>query len=267
MLVTLEPFSHTYKDERGLMYKSVSSLLSEYKHPFEPHKVVQNGKTILENYTQKNGGTQEEWLDTWEKNKDFACDRGHAFHSLKELVVSNSPFFKVGKDFMPVRNINMIWKIIGEGRFNMLPPGIYTEVCCWNYTARIAGTMDLLILYPDHSFSIKDYKTNGEFRTQSYMDRPMKLPFLDLPDCHYGHYTVQLSLYAWLLIQHGWKLRDLEILYYKISDENAALIMQLGIMPSDLEPESYDLPYVGEAIQQMIDTRIQYLKSFNPKLR
>lgn len=267
MLVTLDHSTHTYTDKKGRLYKSVSSLLGEYKHPFEPHQSQKNGKTLIDNYTEKNGRTKEEWLELWDKQRDFACDRGHAFHSLKELIVANSPFVKIGNDLLPVRNINYIWNIVGEGRFDLLPVGVYTEVCVWNQITKVAGTMDLLIIYPNRKFSIKDYKTNGEFRTESYQNRPMKYPFTNYPDCHIGHYTVQLSLYAWLLEQYGYECIDLELLYYKLDGFQAALIMQLEMMPNDLEPVIYPVPYCSSEIDQVIRTRIEYLNAFKPNYR
>ncbi len=263
MLVTLDHTNHTYTDSRGRLYKSVSSLLSEYKHPFEPHKITRENRTLVENYAQKNGGTTEDWLERWEKNKQFACDRGHAFHSLKELLIANSPFVKFHDEFLPVRNINYVWNIIGEGNFRNLPPGVYTEVCCWDSLSRIAGTMDLLIIYPDKTFRIKDYKTNTEFQTESYNNRPMKYPFTNYPDCHIGHYTAQLSLYAWLLIQFGYKLLDLEVLHYRIPAEDAGLIMELGILPSDLEETSYNVAYCSSEIDTVISQRVDYLRNLN----
>jgi len=267
MLVTLDHTTHTYTDEKGRLYKSASSLLADYKHPFEPHKSVQNGKTIIQNYVEKNGGDEDYWLDSWEKNKQFACDRGHAFHSLKELVVANSPFVKVHDEFLPVRNIGHIWNMIGEGNFRTLPHGVYTEMILWDTYARTAGTADLIIIYPNRTFRVKDYKTNGEFRTESYMNRPMKYPFTNFPDCHLGHYTAQLSFYAWLLIQHGYKLLDLEVLHYKLDPQDTALVMELGILPPSLEPTSYFVPYCEDEINIMVSHRIDYLRSFQTKNR
>lgn len=259
MLVSLDHSTHTYTDERGRLYKSVSSLISDYKQPFEPHKVMRNGKTLIENYTQKNGGTINGHLGAWEEKKEFACDRGHAFHSLKEIAVASSPFYKADDQLLPVRNIGYIWNIIGDGRFNMLPPGVYPEMVLWNFHARIAGTADLVIIYPDRTFSIKDYKTNGEFRTESYQNRLMKPPFYNLYDCHMGHYTAQLSFYAWMLMQYGYKLRDLELLHYNLSAEDSGLVMELQVMPPSLEPTSYPVLFEQGAVEEVIQNRIDFL--------
>lgn len=267
MLVTLDHTTHTYTDEKGRLYKSASSLLSDYKHPFEPHRSTQNGKSIVQNYSEKNGESTQFWLDSWEANKNFACDRGHAFHSLKEMVVANSPFVKIHDEFLPVNNIDYIWNRIGAGNFRGLPPGVYTEMILWDSYSRTAGTADLVIIYPNKTFRIKDYKTNGEFRTEPYMSRPMKFPFSNYPDCHIGHYTAQLSLYAWLLIQYGYTLLDLEVLHYGLTPEDTGLVMELGILPPSLEPTSYLVPYCENEINLMISDRIDYLRSFQTKNR
>jgi hypothetical protein len=259
MLVSLDHTTHTYTDERGRLYKSVSSLISDYKQPFEPHKVMANGKTLIENYVYKNGGTVNSQLGAWDEKRDYACDRGHAFHSLKELAVISSSYYRANDQLLPVRNISYLWNIIGEGRFSMLPPGVYTEMLLWNYTARIAGTADLVIIYPDRTFSIKDYKTNGEFRTEAYQNRLMKPPFHNHYDCHMGYYTAQLSFYAWMLIQYGYRLRDLELLHYNLSPEDSGLIMELQLMPPSLQPTPYQVLFDQPAVEEVLEDRREFL--------
>jgi hypothetical protein len=271
MRVTLDEVSHTYTDGRGLIYKSVSSIISQYKQPFDPHRVTENKKTILENFIDKNGGTAEQHLTAWDNHRDWACEKGHAFHSLKELIVNARGIFVTMEGVeLPVRNIELVWQAVGEGRFDKLLPGVYTELVMWNLITRTAGTADVVIVYPDRTFDILDYKTNGKFQTRPWWDkvtktnRRMKYPCFEQPDCHLGHYTVQLNIYAWFLIQFGLKPRNLRILHYDIPTEDVPSIVQDGILP-EIEPTSYEIDYNPTLTKTIMDLRKSYLQTLKHK--
>lgn len=256
MRVTLNHSNHVYKDEKGQAYKSVSSIISQYKHPFDPYKKDKQGRTLIQNYVKKHGKSEQYWLSRWEFTKNRACEKGTAFHDLKEMVVNSQSIQIVRNREMPVQNVNKVWQLPGhEGNFHLLWPGVYTELTLWNYQHRIAGTADLVIIYPDRTFDIGDYKTNGKFEVNSFMSRPMKWPCTNLPDCHLGHYTLQLSLYAWMLIQFGLKPRSLRIAHYDIPDDEVNNIVQHGTLP-DIKPTIYDLVYAEAEVQQVTKDRL-----------
>ena len=134
MRVTLNTDNHTYKDEQGQFFKSVSSIISQYKHPFNPHKKMPNRQTLIQNYVEKNGESEQYWLDVWEAKKDYACNKGTAFHDLKELVVNSQSVQRTGKFELPVQNLEFQWQLPRyEGRIDLLWPGMYTELIIWNY--------------------------------------------------------------------------------------------------------------------------------------
>jgi hypothetical protein len=260
MRVTLEPVKHIYTDNKGQTYKSVSSFISKYKHPFDPYKKGTNGKTLIANYTAKHGQTEQYWLAKWEEKRDWACEKGHAFHDLKEMVVNGRGTHIAGNRETIVRNYNQQWQIPErEGRFDLLEPGTYTELCLWNYAHRAAGTADLVTVYRDGTFDIDDYKTNGEFKTTGFAGAVMKYPCTNLPDCHLGHYTLQLSMYAWFLIQFGLKPNKLRLHHYDIPDKEVDSIVKLGILPN-IKPTVYEVPYIGHEVKLIMVERSAELK-------
>lgn len=262
MRVTLEPIQHIYTDDRGNSYKSVSAIISQYKHPFDPYKKATNGKTLLENYVEKNGQTEQYWLAIWENKKDYACEKGSAFHDLKEMVVNNIGIHRTEKLELPVQNPNRQWQIPNhEGMFHLLWPGVYTELTLWSYQYKIAGTADLITLYPDRSFDIDDYKTNGEFKTEGFRGQCMKYPCIALPDCHLGHYTLQLSLYAWMLTQFGLKPNKLRLHHYDIPDREVEGIVKHGILP-DIKPTIHEVSYVEKLVNEIAEQRLTELKRY-----
>lgn len=259
MRVTLNHSNHVYKDGKGQTYKSVSSIITQYKHPFDACKKDKHGKTLIENYAAKHGQTEQYWLDKWEKHKDWACEKGSAFHDLKEMLVNGRGIHKTDKVELPVQNPNKQWQLPAhEGMFNLLWPGVYTELTIWNYQHRIAGTADLITIYPDRTFDIDDYKTNGKFETSSFMGRPMKYPCTNLPDCHLGHYTLQLSLYAWMLIQFGLKPGKLRLHHYDIPESEVESIVKHGILP-EIQPTIYQVVYAADEVAAITKERLTEL--------
>ena len=255
MRVILNEADHTYTDERGQYYKSVSSVIAQYKQPFDPYKIMVNGQTLIANYVAKHGFSEQYWLDNWAGKRDYACEKGHAFHYLKEMYVNNQAFVKARNRFMPVQNQNQQWMIkTYEGLFGQLKPGVYTELCIWNALALLAGTADLVTIYPDRTFDIDDYKTNGEFKTESFQGRPMKFPCINLMDCHLGHYTLQLNLYAWMLAQFGLTPNNLRILHYDIPEDKVEQIVRFGVLP-EIEPTVYEIGYDEDLALAIINNR------------
>lgn len=265
MRVTLEHSKHIYTDTKGQVYRSVSSFISQYKHPFDPYKITKDGKTLLQNYVEKNGQTEQYWLDRWDDVRDYACEKGHAFHDLKEMVVNNRGVHIVERREMPVQNHNKQWQLPAhEGRFDLLWPGVYTELTLWNYAHRIAGTADLVTIYPDRTFDIDDYKTNGKFQTEAFKGQPMKYPCTNLQDCHLGHYTLQLSLYAWMLIQFGLKPRNLRLHHYDIPESEVDKIIKQGILP-DIEPTIHEVGFTEREVFLVMQERTIELKRLKRK--
>ena len=255
MRVILEPITHTYKDETGRLYTPVSHIISDYKEKFDPYKVMPNGGTLISNYVAKHGHTETYWLDLWEEKKNRACEKGTAFHNLKELAINGRGIVRVGQEELNVHNIDYVWRVNSmEGVFGKLPPGVYTELCLWNYKAKIAGTADVVTIYPDKTFDIDDHKTNGKFEIEGFRGKTMKYPFNKLPDCNLGHYTVQLSLYAWMLEQHGLKCRALRLHHYTIPEDQVDNIILNGIMPN-ITPVIYTVDYVKQDIETLIKQR------------
>ena len=70
----------------------------------------------------------------------------------------------------------------------------------------LIGVADLIIKDENH-ITIIDYKTDEKIETTSRYDtaknkkKCMKYPLTKLPDCNLSHYSIQLSLYAWMLQQ------------------------------------------------------------------
>ena len=161
-----------------------------------------------------------EIIQQWEDNKNKACERGTAIHLGKELEYYKAPehhvkFFGLGGSFKCEKD-----------HYEMnLDKGIYPEYLVAKKTndgkLKIAGQIDLLIKDGNDIYII-DYKTNKKLDKQSYFNpstkkhEMMKYPLNNVMDCNMMHYTLQLSLYAYLLqiINPEFNVKQLMIIHY-----------------------------------------------------
>lgn len=265
--VVLDEASHTYSDSNNLKYDSFSKMVSHFKEPFDPYKVMGDGGTLIGNYVLKNGGTEQYWLDMWENNKNKACVRGSAFHKIKEDLANHADFFKHNSRDYPTRYFNQVTDQNPGIDYSQLPDGAYQELTIFNRRWMIAGQADKVI--KDHQYvDIDDYKTNGNFETVSYKPprgsyRMMKRPVGHHMDCHLGHYTMQLSVYGWMLEQFGLIVRQLRVLHYLILEEDEKRIMKYVALKAEdklkeedptlrIEPSVYLIKYDRDGAEAMI---------------
>jgi hypothetical protein len=114
------------------------------------------------------------------------------------------------------------FKVINQEHYDLsnLPEGIIPELIIHNDEFKVAGTSDLVIVHPNRVISISDYKTNKVLESVNKYGDKMFEPLLHLHDCNISHYTVQLSLYAWMLQQYGYTIKDLSLLHVKKDQED-----------------------------------------------
>jgi ATP-dependent exoDNAse (exonuclease V) beta subunit len=116
---------------------------------------------------------------------------------------------------------------------------------------KVAGQIDLLIKDGDE-ITIIDYKTNKEIKKKSYYDSNtktnlmMKYPLNNLMDCNYYHYTLQLSLYAYLLQQ--------------INPNFIIKSLQLYHIDHDGKSKTYHLDYLKDDVVRMLKHYKKILK-------
>jgi len=93
----------------------------------------------------------------------------------------------------------------------------YPELRLYNHEYKLAGSADLITTYKNGNIDICDYKTSKTLDFQSYQNpytkhkQMMKDPISDLDDCNFTHYSLQLSIYAWMMEQLGYKISNLTI--------------------------------------------------------
>jgi hypothetical protein len=255
-----EPFDGEYWS----MYKAVQRLVEEEhnEYYFQQWKGSIGYKNVINTFVneadeatiEKLKTTQEVIKKEWEYEKNIACFNGSNFHKAKEdgwlakpehyEGVIKRQWYTTGVQDMSGKNISP----------EDLPDGVYSELVLWNHFYEIAGQADIVYIETVDGvryIDIDDYKTNKKIDETSYQNprtkkyKMMQKPLGTVMDCNHGHYSLQLSLYAWMLEQFGFKVRNINFQHWN----------NVGTKEEPHYEFNRDFPisYLGKEIKKMLD--------------
>ena len=173
---------------KGQKFKSVSSYVAKFSHPFDP-----TGE-ILTNCARRDGITEGELQAKWDEIKDKACDKGTRIHEEHELMLQGIGY---PSEFM--YNLMKKWELLD------------TETIIFDERFKLAGQCDGL-LYNGTVWMI-DFKTNKNLTQENPYNQFMLPPYDFLPDTPYGHYTLQLNVYRTMLESGGIPVEKMSLVY------------------------------------------------------
>jgi hypothetical protein len=240
--VTFTEKDHKYTHYTGKQYISTTTVVSKYKQPFDAeywslYKAIQRyfnerlgpgefekikkqvgWENIIPTQLKRIGNMellikfQDEILDQWEEEGKIASTNGTKFHKEKEFETNSQKL-----DL----NYNLPIQISNRDLAN-LADGVYAELVVYNEQYEVAGQADKVIRQGKY-VDIDDYKTSKKIDRKSFYHyltghKMMLEPLNNLMDCHLMHYTMQLSVYGYMLEQFGMKVRRLRI-YHQPLDE------------------------------------------------
>jgi len=194
-----------------------------------------------------------EILKQWDETRDEACSHGSYLHEILETSFYGNTHFDLSKFGCPqvCGNYSCI-----KGNYHLdLDNGIYPEFLMSYVTPegiRIAGQADLIVK-SGNDIDILDWKTNKEIKRRSFYNSSkkrnvmMKYPLNDIEDCNYNIYTLQLSLYAYMLQQLNpeFNIRSLKLVH----------------ITRDGKQTTYDLEYRKNEIERMLKHYAKELKT------
>ena len=173
---------------------------------------------------------KKEWKDT---NK-ASTDKGTKTHNHREKDSLDRAWKMVEGNnvFHYSYNGALENTTFGKDRIEGIP-----ELRLYNHEYKIAGTTDNPYFYPDGSVWIDDFKTNKKLVFENKWEN-MLHPLSHLPNCNISHYTIQLSLYGWMLEQFGYKVKRLtltHILYDENDLEIGEKLIEIPYLKGDVE--------------------------------
>ncbi|GAG40810.1 unnamed protein product, partial [marine sediment metagenome] len=144
-----------------------------------------------------------------------------------------------------------------------LSDGVYPEHLVYLKSAGLCGQADIVEVV-DNKLYINDYKTNKEIKEKGFTNwegitSKMFKPVNHLDDCNLNHYSLQLSLYAYIIKKHNPTLKvgglTLQHVKFKIAgvDKNGYPIAELDNgEPVIDEVKMYELPYLQDEVRSII---------------
>ena len=219
MSIIFNAADHSYKsiEAEGIDWISVTSLLSNFKKPFDAEKVA--ASVTKKTRSKWYGIPPEKILELWKAEADRATTLGTFYHNQREADICSSSSIEL--EGLPIP----IYKPIEENSQKKAPEqkltdGIYPEHMVYIKSAGICGQSDLVEVV-NSKVNIIDYKTNKEIKTESFKNwegtsDKMSHPVSHLDDCNFNHYALQLSIYMYIILKHNRKLRPGKIYIHHV---------------------------------------------------
>lgn len=210
MSIAFKASDHSYVsiDDTDIQWTSVTSLVSNFKEPFDAEATAQK---VCKNKKSKWYGLEpSEILEAWNSEGKRATDLGTFYHNQREAdLCSLASVEREGSTlpvYAPIEKDDLKY-----APSQKLEPGIYPEHMVYLKSAGICGQSDLVEVIGDEIYII-DYKTNKEIKTESYVNwegisKKMLFPVNNLDDCSFNHYALQLSVYMFIMLKHNPKLK------------------------------------------------------------
>lgn len=233
--VFFDAFEHKYQNANGDIYTSVTQLIEQYKKPFD--KMYWAKKKALER-----GVTADVILDEWAGITRLACHNGNVIHDKLDAGIGGESYRSSEKNFVKViQNNEQGTTLLSDSLKQEFPEiakvlqkyidngyRVYSEKRVFLHDYKVAGTIDCPLI-KDDEFEIFDWKTNKDgipfkagyykkingIKTNQFIETDTRLlyPVEDLQESKGNMYTLQLSLYAYMLETLGYKCKGLKLFH------------------------------------------------------
>lgn len=240
----LKDAKNKIKDDisRYLMSPGSSIFEDDYENLNLLFKAVKYANIPLKNLEEH----RNQILEQWKGKRDTANVKGNSYHRGRELNAiargfeinafdnkeysihpeillnaypdSDDPTLEVYEELMWNMDFATQKRAISNNYYEDLPDGFYPELLLWNDDYKIAGTSDKIFIESNRGIGtrmvdVDDYKTSAVIDKKSFYvrgkgHRMMQYPLDNLMDCKHTHYHLQVSVYAYMLEEMGFEVRN-----------------------------------------------------------
>lgn len=255
----IHAYTQEFNEEFWASYKALEALLSEEAFAplkrvllstkrFDP-RIIKRMKLDENEFSSK----VEEIKAEYKRKRDESCSRGTLIHYEKEMSFYGRNKFDFGK--YGFKDLVGDFECRKDYYHLDLENGVYPEYLISlksrDGLLRVSGQSDLVIRQGNDLYII-DWKSNAKIDKTSYYDRSkkshvmMKFPLNHLQDCNFNVYSLQLSLYAYMLQQ--------------IYPELVVKGLKLVHIDHDNNQHEYDCEYLKEDVEKMLKHYKKQLK-------
>ncbi|MEO0797385.1 MAG: hypothetical protein AAFX93_19715 [Verrucomicrobiota bacterium] len=228
--LTFTEADHRYVDSTGAEYASVTTVAKSDFPKF-------NAEAAAWRIATREGRKVDDVLAEWDATREAACTYGTRVHETAEDVLNGRP-----PRHTPSNDKEAIaFATAIEASHKLLARWelVETEKLVFSPHARIAGTLDLLMRDPETgAYLVLDWKTNKQLTWEAFQDTTGTGRCAKVPDANLSHYSIQLSLYEFILRWEGYLPRPA----YGLPVVHRAL---MHIAPMDHRAHWHPLPDAG----------------------
>lgn len=207
----------------NVKWTSVTRLIEQFTNPFDPEQHIKSSKNKKSKWY---GIDPAEIKNIWQQTNKYSTDLGTWYHKRMESAMLSCETISYGETVMQICQ-----PIIDSDNIKYAPDQklknntIYPEHFVYLKSVGLCGQVDRVEVI-DNKVFIKDFKTNKELKFESYKGwdghKMMLQPVNHLMDCNFTHYSLQLSLYMYMILKHNPQLSfgGLEILHVLFEEES-----------------------------------------------
>ena len=235
MELTFDEDKHEYR-VGGVVYKSVTQFLSQFFEPFDAEGIAE--KLAKKPQNKKEGKDKEYFLNLWKER----ADHGTRVHEAIELYTNGGGgWIKLNhEDILKVHNA--IRFLDNRDKKNLV--AVTPEKKIFSNDIQLAGTIDRFELYNDRSISLIDWKTNNHISKLGFDGQMAKEPLEEYPDASITKYSLQLNLYAWMVLK---ELNKNKKIPYTVRE-----LKLVHLITEGTGYEVYDIKYSPELIEEVL---------------
>lgn len=209
---------------------SVTQFIGKYFPKFDAKEVARKLAKFPKNKLEKKGVRY--WLALWKESSNH----GTRIHNALDKYISGIPISEISKE-LEEQDIGKVTNGISWVDLNAKKLKKETELVIYDDELGLAGTIDLVIHNEDGTITLVDWKTNKEIKREGYTKKDMAFcPIETLTNSNYNKYTLQLSVYAYMMERKGYKVKNLILLHLK---DNAMV--------------SYTIEYLKETVEAILN--------------
>ena len=263
---------HKYTSEDGANWLSVTSLISQFKQPFEADKIAL--KSSKNKKSKWYGMSVDEIKEAWKSEANRATTLGTWYHNCRESDICSFQTMERQGVTVPIfKPIEVDG--VKHSPDQKLKDGVYPEHMVYLRSSGICGQSDLVEVINGEVY-ITDYKTNKEIKVEGFTNwegitQKMAPPVSHLDDCNLNHYALQLSMYMFIILKHNPKLKPGSLIIHHILFEEAGRdrfdnpisALDTNGNPIVTDVVQYELPYLKK---EAIDI-IHWLEDNRDKLK
>jgi ATP-dependent exoDNAse (exonuclease V) beta subunit len=192
--ISFEEKNHVYSIDSRTGYTSVTTFIKKHFNEFDADKVLER-MVRFGVFSKKYGDdkTPQDIKEEWKLLGRVAAERGTRLHRYIELFYNAQDL-----GLVDVSDLQEEVTYFYDFHHQLETTAPYrTEWYIFDEELKIAGSIDM-VFKVGSGFQIFDWKCSKEIKRRNKYEKA-RAPLVEMDDCNYNHYSLQLNLYKFIL--------------------------------------------------------------------